>query len=105
MVNYFTLPKVLEMLQEFTIQFLGTARFCPGWPVQNIKDFDNIQINFNKIFWSVDSFVALIIRWMENGLVLLFTAVLTVMYVSKYLRRRPRVNQKNNIHVDKVWVK
>ena len=59
MVNYFTLPKVLEMLQEFTIQVLGTARFCPGWPVKNIKDFDNIQINFNKIFWSVDSFGAI----------------------------------------------
>ena len=42
---------------------------------------------------------------MENGLVLLVMKLNTVMDVSKFLMRGPRLNQKNEIHVDKVWGK
>ena len=43
--------------------------------------------------------------WMDNGLVFLVTTVHTVMDVSKFLKRWPRVNQRNKKHVEKVWGK
>ena len=61
------------MLQEFMIGFVGTARFLPWWPGQNFKEIDDTQINFNEIFWSVDSFGTLVIKWMDNGIVFLAT--------------------------------
>ena len=50
MENYFTFTKAMAMLREFMIVVLGTARFRPGWPSQNVKEIDDIQINFNEIF-------------------------------------------------------
>ena len=67
MDNYFTLPKVMAMLREFMIGVVGTARFRPGWPGQNVKEIDDRQINSNENVWSVDSFGTLLIRWMEMG--------------------------------------
>ena len=87
------------------IGLVGTARFRPGWTGQNTKEIDDRQIKSNEIFWSVDSFGTLLLRCMENGLVLLATAVHTVIGVLTCCRRRPRVNQKNKIHVDKLWEK
>ena len=68
MDNYFTLPKVMAMLREFMVGVVGTARFRPGWPGQNVKEIDDTQINFNELFWSVDSFGTLLLKWMDNGL-------------------------------------
>ena len=62
-----------------------TARFLPGWPSQNVKEIDDRQINSNEIFWSVDLFGTLLLRWMYNGLVLLVTAVHNVMDVIFFL--------------------
>ena len=66
--NYFTLPKVMSMSREFMIVVLGIERFRPGWPGQNVKEIDDTQINFNELFWSVDSFGTLLLKWMDNGL-------------------------------------
>ena len=71
MGNYFTLSKVMAMLQEFIIGVIGTARFHPWWPGQNVKEIDDTQINFNELFWSAGSFGTLTLKWMENGLVFL----------------------------------
>ena len=79
MENYFTFPKVLAMLKEFMIGVVGTVRFCPGLSGQNIKEIDDTQINFNELFWSVDSFETLFIKWMENVLVFLVTTVHNMM--------------------------
>ena len=54
MNNDFNFPREMEMLQEFMIGVVGTARFSPGRPDQNVKEIDDIQINFNEIFWSID---------------------------------------------------
>ena len=62
MGNYFTLSKLMEMLQELMIGVLGTARFCPGWPGQNLNKIDDIQINSNELFWSFCSFETLLIN-------------------------------------------
>ena len=43
MDNYFTLPKLMEMLCDFMIGFLGTTRFRPGWPGKNVKGIDYSQ--------------------------------------------------------------
>ena len=92
---------VVAVLREFMIVVVVvTEIFCPGWPVQNVKEIDNSQINFNEIFLSDDSFGTLLLRWIENLLVLLVATVHTVMDVSKCLRRIPRVNKKNKIHVE-----
>ena len=69
----------MKTLQELMIGFLGTARFSPRWPVQNIKEVDNTQINFNEIFSSVDSFATLLLKVMENGIFFLFTTFHNVM--------------------------
>ena len=75
MDNYFTFPKVMKMLREFMIGVVGTVRFLPVWPGQNVKEIDDTQINFNELFWSVDSFGALVIKWMDNRFVFLVTIV------------------------------
>ena len=93
------------MLREFTIGVLGTARFRPWWYGQNDKEIDDRQINFNEIFWSVDSSGTSLLRWMNNILFFLVTIVHNVMDVSKRLRMMPRVNQKNKTHMEKVWGK
>ena len=85
MDNYFTLPKVMAMLREFMIGVVGTARFRPGWPGQNVKEIDNTQINFNELFWSVDSFGTLLLKWMDYKLFFLITTVQNVMDVKKFL--------------------
>ena len=72
---------------------------CLGWTSQNAKELDDIQINFNEICLSVDSFGALLISWMDNGTVFSVTIVHTIMDASTCLNRRPRVNQKNMIYV------
>ena len=46
-----TFTKTIEMLREFIIVVVVTARFRPGWPSQNVKGMFNIQINSNEIFW------------------------------------------------------
>ena len=74
----------MEMLQEFMTGVVGTARFCTGWLGQNVKEIDDTQINFNELFWSVDSFETLILKCMYNGLVLLVTTVHNVMYVNVF---------------------
>ena len=85
MDNYFILSKLMAMLQEFIIGVIGTARFSPWWPGQNVKEIDDIQINFNGLFWSVYLFGTLIIKWMDNGLVFLVATVHNVMDVKNVL--------------------
>ena len=46
----------MAMLREFMLGLVGTVRFYPGWTGQNVQEVDNIQINFNRMFWSVKSF-------------------------------------------------
>ena len=42
---------------------------------------------------------------MYNEIVFLVTPLHIVMYVSKFLRMKPLVNQNKKIHVEKVWEK
>ena len=105
MDNYSTLLMVMEILREFMIWVVVTARLNPGKPGKNIKEIDDSQINFNEIFWSVNSFGTSLPRSMENGLVLLVMTVHTMIDVSEFLSRTPIVNQKNKIHMEKVWGK
>ena len=77
--NYFTLSKVMEMLQEFIIGVIGNVRFLPWWPGKNVKEIDDTQINFNELFWSVDSFGTIILKCMDNGLVFLVATLHNVM--------------------------
>ena len=75
------------------------CKVCPRWPVQNVKEIVNSQINFNEIFLSVDSFSTLLLSWMGNGLLLLVNIVHTVMDASKCLLRSLIENQKKNIQM------
>ena len=70
-------------------------KVCPRCPGQPSKEIYDIQINSNGIFWSVGSFGILLLKWMDNVLLYLVTTVHNVMDVSKYLRRKPRVNENN----------
>ena len=82
---YFILSKVMTTLLELMIGFLGTARFSPGWPVHNIKEFDDTQINFDELFSSVDSLATLLLNVMENALFFLFTKFHYVMDIRNAL--------------------
>ena len=95
----------MEIVQEFMIQVVGNERFYPGWPGQNGNSIYDRKINSNEIFWGVDSFGTLILRCMNDGLVLLVMKLQNVMEVKESLRRIPRANQKNKIHMDKFWGK
>ena len=71
---------------------VGTTRFIPGWTDKNVREIDDSQINFNEIFWRVDSFGTLLIMWVENVLLLLVTTFHNVMDILNGLRSRPRVD-------------
>ena len=103
MDNYFTLPKVMHMLRSYGIGCVGTARFRPGWPGQNIKEIDEKQLDFNELHWSVDALGTLLIRWMDNGLVFLVSTVHKVSQIVKRGRKRPRASVRNKSHVSRVW--
>ena len=105
MDNYFTLPKVCEMLRKENIGCVGTARFRGNWPPQNLRDIDIKQVTFNELFYTVDAFGTLIVQWMDNGMVFLVTTVHTVMDIAYCLQRRPHITQLNKRHVDEVWGK
>ena len=83
MDNHFTL-KIMATLQQFIIEVVGTEIFCPWWPGKNAKKIGDRQINFNEIFWSVDSFGTLLLVWMDNAIVFLVTTVHYVMDVLKF---------------------
>ena len=85
MENYFILPKLMAMLQEFMRGVVGTVNLCLGWRSKSFKEIDDTQINFNKLFCSVDSFGTLLLKWMENGLVFLVTTFHNVMGVKNFL--------------------
>ena len=72
---------MMEMLQKFVIGVVETAGFFPVWPGENFKEMDSTQINFNELFNSVDSFGALLLNRMDNGIFLLVTTVHNVMDV------------------------
>ena len=93
----------MEILRGLIVGVVGTARFYPRQTGKNVKEIDDTQINFNELFWSVDSFGTLLINLMDNVLVLLVTIVQKSMDVKKCLRRIPIVNKNNKRHVDRVW--
>ena len=105
MDNYFTLPKVCAMMRECGIGTVGTARFRGTWPPASIRQVNVKDATFNELFWSIDEFGTLVVRWMDNGMVFLISTVHTVMDVAYCLRRRPRVTQLNKGHVNNVWGK
>ena len=93
----------MEILRGLIVGVVGTARFYPRQTGKNVKEIDDTQINFNELFWSVDSFGTLLINLMDNVLVLLVTIVQKSMDVKKCLRRIPIVNKNNKRHVYRVW--
>ena len=105
MDNYFTLPRVCKMLRDYTIGVVGTGRFRSGWPGKHVTEIDASQVTFNELFWSVDEFGTMLLRWMDNGLVFMVTTVHTIMDIAFCSRKKPRVTDLNKRHVDKVWGK
>eukprot|EP00957_Ditylum_brightwellii_P193437 14729331-Ditylum_brightwellii.AAC.1 len=68
MDTYFTLPKVCATLCECGIGTIGTARFCGIWPPASIQKINIKGTTFNELFWLINEFGTLVVRWMDNGM-------------------------------------
>ena len=95
MDNYFTLPKVLQVLRGKNIGVVGTSRFRKNWPPKNLQDVNQNSARFNSFFHTVDEYGNLVARWMDNGLVFCVSTLHKVGEVIKRKRKRPRKTLKN----------
>eukprot|EP00957_Ditylum_brightwellii_P128315 9786973-Ditylum_brightwellii.AAC.1 len=69
MGNYFTLSKVCAIIRECGIGTIGTVRFRGNWPPASIQDINIKDATFNELFWSINEFGTLAVRWMDDGMV------------------------------------
>ena len=103
MDNYFTLPGVIAKLREMGIGIVGTARFRRNWPPKKLKEVKPELANFNDFYHLADDNGTLCARWMDNGLVFCVSTIHKIGSIVKACRKRPRITNKNNNHVKKVW--
>ena len=67
MDNYFTLPKVIAVLQEKNTGVVGTSRFRKNWPSKDLQKIQTDKVDFNNFYYCVDEHGTLTERWMDNG--------------------------------------
>ena len=89
MNNYFTLPKVIVVLQEKNIGVVLTSRFRINCPSKDLRKIQQEKVDFNDFFYCIDRDRTLIARWVENGIVF---CVWTIHMVDKSIQR----TRKNN---------
>lgn len=64
--NYFTIPNIMPILLEMEIG-------CVGWPPAELKASDNPM--YNDLTWFIDNSGTLVVRWVDNNLVLAVSTV------------------------------
>ena len=101
MDNYFTLPSVMLELRKRKLAVVGTARPKPNWPPSNLQLATNST--FNDLYWGVDEFGTLNVRWVDNNNVLLVSTAHCPHERIERLRRKPRLTTTNRNHVNQVW--
>ena len=99
--NYFTVPKLMSKLRERGIGVVGTARPRTGWPPEEIKM--SSDATFNDLKWTVDKHGTLVLRWIDNGVVLLVSTVHNVEEDVLRPRKKPRRTKTNSKFIDVVW--
>ena len=104
MDNYFTQPKVQAILRERGIAVIGTARGRPGWPPKELTPAGPGEI-FNDLRWCVDDQGTLVMRWLDNGDVLLVSTCHYPTQLVTVVRRKPRITVSNRPFIDAVWGK
>eukprot|EP00957_Ditylum_brightwellii_P141261 10762621-Ditylum_brightwellii.AAC.1 len=74
-----------------------------GWPPPTLRKVQQKDSDFNKFRYLVDDYGTLVVRWMDNGLVLVVSTMHPVGKCVLVNRRRPRITVKNKAHVKQVW--
>lgn len=79
----------------------GTARPKQGWPPAALNVSENAL--FNDLYYCVYGHGTLLMRWIDNSEVFLISTVHNPTDFIEKHRRRPRLTNTNESHVDKVW--
>eukprot|EP00957_Ditylum_brightwellii_P037467 2833832-Ditylum_brightwellii.AAC.1 len=61
MDNYFTLPKVIAKLRKISFGIVGTACARRGWPLKELSNVTQQDVNFNYFSWTVNDFGTLVV--------------------------------------------
>ena len=67
--NYFTYPRTLHALGQKGVAVVGTARPKRSWPPKELNVPSNAV--FNDLYYCVDDNGLLVMRWIDNNVVLL----------------------------------
>eukprot|EP00957_Ditylum_brightwellii_P028888 2182393-Ditylum_brightwellii.AAC.1 len=93
----------MKHLRDKGIGVEGTARAKRGWPPPALQKVQKKECDFNEFRYLIDDDSTLIVKWMDNGLVLLVSTLHVVGNSIKVNRRKPCITLKNKAHVEKVW--
>ena len=82
---------------------MGTAKYSKVWPPLCLKKL-MIKNRTSMIFFrTVDQYMTLVARWMDNGIVFCVSTVHKAGQIIERCRRRPRKTLKNKARVDRIW--
>ena len=92
MDNYFTIDKVMTMLTEKMIGFIGTAQNQFGWPPAEFKEVKDKHFNslYNMTGLCGDYLMSC---WVDNNVVTMASNVHTGTEVVDVHRKKPRVTK------------
>ena len=101
--NYFTLPKAIFALREQNIGVIGTARRRRNWPPSEIASIEQNSATLNDFYYCVDQYGTLVVKWMDNGLVLLVSTLHKPEKKWHSRKKETLCNNKNKNHVSRIW--
>lgn len=99
--NYFTYPRTIQAFREKGVAVTGTARGKRGWPPNVLKVPENHL--YNDLYYCVDDFNNLVLKWVDNNVVLMVTTAHNPSDFVEKVRRRSRLTDTNKNHVQSVW--
>ena len=102
MDNYFTYDKVVDYCVDIGLHVVGTAKAKRGWPPECLRNVNEGRFNFLH-HTSSKSGKFKILRWVDNGVVLMVTTCHKPTDTVEVLRKRPRVTHVNRDNVRHVW--
>jgi len=100
--NYFTSQTLCSALRADGVGVFGTSRNRRGWPPAELGKQTRDQL-FNDLRWCVDDGGTLVMRWLDNGDVLLVSTCHYPTQTVEVVRRRPRLTTTNRHFVGPVW--
>ena len=87
---------------DYCVDVVGTAKAKRGWPPACLRDVNENRFNFLHHTRSKSGKFN-ILRWVDNGVVLMVTTCHNPADTIEVVRKRPRVTMNNRANVRAVW--